>query len=327
MIGRFGGVALLLVTGATLAGCTEYVWRKSGASSREYSQTRYACERDSNYSVPVDNRITGRSRYSYYYTDVNQGARTDLFRRCMYANGWQLVAQDSRQAPVVVASPPPRPGPLAGQTIGQGANQAAGPLAGQTVAPQAVAPQAVAPQAVSPQAVSPGTASAAGIAAQFAGKASAQAAKVPGQPASSPKAIAAAPATSTPAAPLSPATPATCTAGARVFAWSDDAWWPATVRVAQGDGNCLVHYEATEQGSDEDEAVEIAALLPWRAEGPGVALEACTKDADVLALSDGGWYRAKIKETRSADRPCPVHYAGWNADQDEEIPLSRMRRM
>jgi hypothetical protein len=121
-----------------------------------------------------------------------------------------------------------------------------------------------------------------------------------------------------------PAIPAAAAAGcqtsARVFAFTEGAWFPAKVLARQDDG-CKVRYD----DDDSDELVAGTNLMLFSASGPGAALQRCQRGDAVLALSEGGWYPATVKDTRSSGA-CPIHYSGFPNDDDEELPVTRLRR-
>ncbi len=95
-----------------LAGCgPELVWRKPGATTADYNSAHYRCLRDSTAQAPVDQRVTSvsgdrttrqqqarrrtSSSQSVSYTDVNRSARATVYDACMRAAGWRLEPLDS----------------------------------------------------------------------------------------------------------------------------------------------------------------------------------------------------------------------------------------
>jgi len=123
-----------------------------------------------------------------------------------------------------------------------------------------------------------------------------------------------------PPAPL-PGDVGGCRPRERLFAFSDEAWYPATVRGAgKAPGACLVRFDG--YGADEDEVVAASRMLPWSADGPGTPLAACQPGLEVVAETDGVWYPAKI--TRGGAKGCTVHYDD-EEEEDETLPLRRLR--
>lgn len=117
-------------------------------------------------------------------------------------------------------------------------------------------------------------------------------------------------------------TPA-CTALARVFAFSDEAWYPARARGAGKNGSCLVRFDDFPD-ADDDAFVEPGQMVAWRPDGPGDDLSECRAGQAVVAEEDGVWYPATI--LRSKGNGCVVRYDDGDYD-DELFPLSRLRRL
>ncbi|HEY0834951.1 MAG TPA: agenet domain-containing protein, partial [Azospirillum sp.] len=106
-------------------------------------------------------------------------------------------------------------------------------------------------------------------------------------------------------------------------AFSDGAWFPATVRGAGGaPGACRVHYDG--YSDEEDEVVGGRRMLPWNAEGPGEALTDCRKGTEVVAETDGAWYPATV--VRAGGKGCVVRYDDED-EEDEALPLRRLRTL
>lgn len=114
-----------------------------------------------------------------------------------------------------------------------------------------------------------------------------------------------------------------CKPGTRLFVLSDDAWWAATAREpTQSRDRCVVRIE---NAPDDDVALPMERVTAWAIDGPGTAAAACAQGDRVLVLSDGAWYAARIKAQPGKDGLCPVHYDGYGNDEDEAVPLKRVR--
>lgn len=124
------------------------------------------------------------------------------------------------------------------------------------------------------------------------------------------------------ATPLPTSTSALCAPRARVFALSDEAWYPARARNPGKGGTCHVHFEGFDD--EEDEFIEPDDLLAWNAEGPGRAVASCKVGLAVVAEDDGVWYPATIK--RSKGNSCVVAYDDEDFDT-ETLPLEQIRRL
>jgi hypothetical protein len=123
--------------------------------------------------------------------------------------------------------------------------------------------------------------------------------------------------------PPPPATPS-CTPGVRLFVLNDGAWWAATVREATASKkDCVVKLDGG--GPADNAIVGAGSTVSWSIDGPGKPATACRKDDVVLVESDGGWYPARIKATRGPKLACPVHYDDTEDDEDEDVPLDRVR--
>lgn len=53
----------------------------------------------------------------------------------------------------------------------------------------------------------------------------------------------------------------------------------------------------------------------------------CRKGAKVEVFSEGDWYEAKVKSLPLRNGRCPVHYIGYDDSEDEDVPLTDMRRI
>jgi hypothetical protein len=116
-----------------------------------------------------------------------------------------------------------------------------------------------------------------------------------------------------------------CVGGARFFVLSDGAWWPATAREASVSGqSCLMRFDGS--AKSKDTAFGKDEMMAWTIDGPGRAVDGCRKGDRVVALSDGGWYPAQVKAAASS-KGCPVHYEGYDSDEDETLPLKNLRVM
>jgi hypothetical protein len=113
-----------------------------------------------------------------------------------------------------------------------------------------------------------------------------------------------------------------CAPRARVFALSDDAWYPARARNPGKGGTCSVHFEDFDD--EEDAFVEPDDLLAWSADGPGRAVASCDVGLAVVAEDNGVWYPATIK--RSKGDSCVVEYDD-DSFKDEILPLEQIRRL
>lgn len=51
----------------------------------------------------------------------------------------------------------------------------------------------------------------------------------------------------------------------------------------------------------------------------------CRPGAKVQVRWQGEWYPARVKGPLNANRRCPIHYIGYGAEDDEAVPLNRMR--
>lgn len=114
-----------------------------------------------------------------------------------------------------------------------------------------------------------------------------------------------------------------CTAQVRVFAFSDEAWYPARARRAGKNGACLVRFDDFPD-ADDDAFVEPGQMVAWQPDGPGEDLAECRAGLAVVAEEDGVWYPATI--LRPKGRGCVVRYDDEDYG-DESFPLSRLRRL
>lgn len=113
----------------------------------------------------------------------------------------------------------------------------------------------------------------------------------------------------------------TCKDGDRLFVFSDDGWYAATVReTTSKSGRCLVRYDG--YGADHDEIVGPDQFLAWAADGPGTAVSACQTDSSVVGESDGVWYPAKV--VAASGKGCKVHWT-VGSDPDEVLRLDQIR--
>ncbi|SMH62108.1 agenet domain-containing protein [Azospirillum agricola] len=118
---------------------------------------------------------------------------------------------------------------------------------------------------------------------------------------------------------------AACEPRARVFAFSDGAWYPARVlgpdgRSKGGADGCRVRFDG--YSSDMDEIAGRDRLIPWTADGPGAELDGCRPGAAVVAEEDEVWYPATIR--KAGGKACVVRYRDGDYD-DEALPLARLR--
>lgn len=114
---------------------------------------------------------------------------------------------------------------------------------------------------------------------------------------------------------------ADCRSGERLYAFSDDAWFAATIRGPAGrPGFCLVHFDGYSE--DEDEVVTADNTRPFAADGPGLPVASCGAGGKVVAESEAVWYPATI--VKGSASSCAVRYD----DPDltgESLPLTRLR--
>lgn len=112
-----------------------------------------------------------------------------------------------------------------------------------------------------------------------------------------------------------------CRAGERLYAFSDDAWYPATVRGSAGrPGFCVVRFDGYSE--DEDEVVSPDRTRPFAAGGPGLPVGTCSAGIAVVAENDSVWFPATI--VQGTAQGCTVRYddPGING---ESLPLARLR--
>ncbi|TAD89529.1 MAG: hypothetical protein EAZ99_09020 [Alphaproteobacteria bacterium] len=116
--------------------------------------------------------------------------------------------------------------------------------------------------------------------------------------------------------------PAACREGARLFAFSDGAWYAGRALGSRG-GGCLVRFDGFD--ADEDEVVPSGALLPYASEGPGRAVSQCRRGDAVIAYSEEAWFPGRVREDGRNNR-CPIRFDGFGPEEDEDIPLHLVRR-
>ncbi len=114
--------------------------------------------------------------------------------------------------------------------------------------------------------------------------------------------------------------PAACKEGDRLFVYSDDGWYAATVRDTTAKSGCVVRYDG--HGAADDEVVKPDQIMAWSPDGPGTAVTACDKDAKVVGESDGVWYPATILDR--SGKGCKVHWTVGD-DPDEVLRLDQIR--
>ncbi|MFD1625187.1 agenet domain-containing protein [Azospirillum griseum] len=114
-----------------------------------------------------------------------------------------------------------------------------------------------------------------------------------------------------------------CAPRARVFVWSEDAWYTGRARGPARDGRCRVRLEDADE-DDDDEMVDAEDLVAWTAQGPGRAVTACQVGLTVVAEDNGVWFPGEIK--RAKGNACVVAYDDEDFD-DESLPLERIRRL
>ena len=123
--------AKLAVIGAALGGCAQSVWVKPGATEADFEVEKGRCIATAYSQVPaapavatfgtgyVSPTYTSCSGFGYSVNcttsggqysppisvpyDANVGARTEVFRGCMYANGWSLEEKGKSAARPVSA--------------------------------------------------------------------------------------------------------------------------------------------------------------------------------------------------------------------------------
>lgn len=122
-------------------------------------------------------------------------------------------------------------------------------------------------------------------------------------------------------APAPADTAGLCRKDARIFAFTDGAWWPARAQHLE-QGGCLVRYDGYE--AEEDEILALDALKAWSANGPGQAYGACRVGDKVFAYAEDAWWPAKIISIKS--NGCRVRYDGYGAEDDDILPASKLRR-
>ncbi|MFA7431439.1 MAG: hypothetical protein WCZ23_14870 [Rhodospirillaceae bacterium] len=111
-----------------------------------------------------------------------------------------------------------------------------------------------------------------------------------------------------------------CRKGAQIEVFSGD-WYKAKVKgPLTAEGRCPVHYIGYDDDEDED-----VLLRNMRGTTNGNA-SLCRKGAQVEVYS-GEWYTAKVKGPLTAKGRCPVHYIGYDDDEDEDVLPKNMRRI
>lgn len=58
----------------------------------------------------------------------------------------------------------------------------------------------------------------------------------------------------------------------------------------------------------------------------GAASPLCRPGARVEVLWDGEWYAAKVTAPARGDGRCPIHYVGYDDNDDEAVPARRIRK-
>ncbi len=119
------------------------------------------------------------------------------------------------------------------------------------------------------------------------------------------------------------ATAGLCAPRARVFVWSDDAWYAGRARGPARDGSCRVRLEDADE-DDDDEMVDAEDLTAWSAQGPGRAVSACQVGLTVVAEDNGVWFPGQIK--RAKGNACVIAYDDEDFD-DETVPLDQIRHL
>lgn len=113
-----------------------------------------------------------------------------------------------------------------------------------------------------------------------------------------------------------------CKPGARLFAFSDGGWWPATAREAtQSSGRCVVRFDGT--GASDDAIVAPNEMLAWSIDGPGKAAARCRKGDRVWRLADGAWYPAQVKQSKGAS--CVIELEDDDDAEEETVALKQLR--
>jgi len=120
---RRKGSALVISAALVLAGCTQSVWVKPGATSADFAVTKGNCLSAAYSQVPMApasttfgsgyqaplmtncpafgnsaNCVTTGGQYTPPVSmpfDANTGVRGEVFRGCMYGEGWSLEQQDT----------------------------------------------------------------------------------------------------------------------------------------------------------------------------------------------------------------------------------------
>ena len=89
---------VLGLVAVAVAACAQLVWQKPGGTQQEFDQTRYQCQLQSTSAAPITPTVSGVAGNprvgdtTIYTTDVAKGERDSLFRHCMEASGWSLIA-------------------------------------------------------------------------------------------------------------------------------------------------------------------------------------------------------------------------------------------
>ena len=140
----FGFVFSAVLVCVSLSGCARTTWVKPGATKGDFEQIKAACMIEGARNIPQDNRVelvsgghsyssskcksngtkcTSSSGYSpprYATVDNNSGLRDQVYKACLYRNGWQeVVLKDgepnpytaSVQAPLMREAPAPASAP------------------------------------------------------------------------------------------------------------------------------------------------------------------------------------------------------------------------
>ena len=65
--------------------------------------------------------------------------------------------------------------------------------------------------------------------------------------------------------------------------------------------------------------------IPSNAKGVSSHAPLCQPGQRVEAYSDGEWYEAVVKGPLRSDGRCPVHYEGYDDEDDENVPPKNLR--
>lgn len=115
---------------------------------------------------------------------------------------------------------------------------------------------------------------------------------------------------------------AICQIGARVFAFSDGAWYAGRV-LRTGTAGCKIRFDGF--GADDDDDVSSSRILAWSPNGPGAAVTSCKKGDRIVGYSDQGWFPGKIRDGDGDS--CTVRFDGYGSEDDEDLPLNLIRKL